>query len=214
MIKVRVLLLFIAVLCVAKSPTAIAWVFGAGIAVRTCWGLLTVFLSIILPLYVSRKWDSYASFDKTVLPEKLKHYFLIPLLVVLLLAVSIPIGYLLHQLKFPKPVGVISNQTLLYLNWFVLIVLGPVSEEIFWRGYALDQFRKLGNNAAALLLSAVLFTIMHIPAVGIHSIQLFGWGILLGYWRIRYRALLPLIIAHALANALVMLPIIIDSVRS
>ena len=119
--------------------------------------------------------------------------------------VSVLIGYTIHNLGCQKPIVYFSDSKNLYFNWFLVIVMAPIAEEVFWRGYALDQFKKIFNVYTALLLSALLYSLAHVPAYGIYSVQMVASGLILGFWRIRYRALLPLIIAHALKNALFIL---------
>lgn len=87
----------------------------------------------------------------------------------------------------------------------IAIVLSPIAEEVFWRGYALDQFEKLVHRRLALLVQSVLWAFAHIwsPA---HIPILVGYGLIFGSWRQRVRSLVPLIAAHVVLNAVVLFP--------
>jgi hypothetical protein len=87
------------------------------------------------------------------------------------------------------------------------ILFYPAAEEIFWRAYILEQLRKLSHSAIALLIHSVLFSLGHLILVGlVHSIAAFWLGVLLGVWRIKFRSLFPLILAHSLVNAIATVP--------
>lgn len=53
-----------------------------------------------------------------------------------------------------------------YLNLFLLILWGPILEEILFRGYLFEILRQQMNSAVALLFSSVLF-------IGLHGL----WGV-------------------------------------
>ncbi len=84
---------------------------------------------------------------------------------------------------------------------FVAIVFGPIAEEIFWRGYFLDQLRKLMRGGFALFIQAVLFGIAHYRAPQL-VLFAFLYGMIAGGWRIRFRSLVPLALAHIIVNSI------------
>ncbi len=90
----------------------------------------------------------------------------------------------------------------------VLIVIGPIAEEIFWRGYFLEQIRKVTPSAVAVLIQSFLFglTHLHLHLARSAFIQACLWGVIAGAWRVRFRSLLPLILAHMILNAAVVIP--------
>ena len=82
--------------------------------------------------------------------------------------------------------------------------LGPVSEEVFFRGYAQDQFCKCFGKRTALFLQAFLFALLHMrPLLGFTGA--FIPGLIWGFWRQKRRSLIPIIIAHILLNGIYVL---------
>ncbi len=89
------------------------------------------------------------------------------------------------------------------------VFIAPIAEEIFFRGYLLEQLRKLTRTRVALLTHALLFGLFHLYVWGLYtplalfaSFQAFLLGLVFGVWRIKFRSLLPLILAHGLINAI------------
>lgn len=199
------LLLFLILWLTSRAPYWIAYMAEWPTYAEMISAVLSMSLAIILPLIADAKWYKYASFDKTVLPSTNKQYFLIPPAVVLIITWSSLVGFVLHRLGYTRTIVVSMSATLVAVNWAIVIVLAPLAEEIFWRGYALDQFSKTMNKPAACLLCAIIFTLSHLPTLGVYSIAVLGVGVVLGYYRIRYRALLPMVLSHILANGIVVL---------
>lgn len=204
--KNGVLILLVSLLFITGLPAWVAYICGGDFLIKNLYGLLGYVLLLFLPLYFSNTWGDCASFDKTLFPEKKRHYLIIAPLTFLLLIISISVGYIIVKMGIQKPYIYTSNTNLLFFNWFMIIIIAPIAEEIFWRGYVLGQFTKLVNVRNAILLHSVFFSVSHIPSWGVFSVKMFLSGLVLGYWRIRYRALVPLIIAHVIVNALAMLP--------
>jgi membrane protease YdiL (CAAX protease family) len=90
------------------------------------------------------------------------------------------------------------------------IVLGPISEEVIFRGYvltvALWLTRRLAERPAAkpsILCSAVLFGLAHIATRGMTGLQLccaVMTGCLYGWVRIRYSSTVAAALTHATYN--------------
>lgn len=212
--KKNICFLLVSVLLVAYAPIWIAYLFGADLLIGSFYGALSILLMILLPLSVSVFFSEYASFDKTFLPAKKKYYFIVVPLALLLIAVSKVIGYYTHKAGFDMPLKFGSFPIkLLYVGFFFNIVIFPIAEEIFWRGYVLDQLGKFLYPGIALLTQSLLFSISHIPAWGVYCVGTFFVGLALGYWRIHHRALLPLILTHSVVNALYYLPITAEIIR-
>lgn len=87
----------------------------------------------------------------------------------------------------------------LYLGAFVACI-GPVFEEIFFRGYLFGALRKRWGILCAVLLSALLFSIIHFNA-GV-LLPVFGLGVLLAYVYERTGSLIAPIVIHVLQNSI------------
>jgi membrane protease YdiL (CAAX protease family) len=82
-----------------------------------------------------------------------------------------------------------------------IAVVGPILEEVFWRGYVQRGFERIVGAFPAVIAQAVFFTTVHIrPLAGLTPILVFG--LLAGIWRWRRRTLGPIIAAHVVLNGL------------
>lgn len=85
-----------------------------------------------------------------------------------------------------------------YWVFLSAVVLAPVFEEIYFRGYLFRKFRLVLDPGQAILLQGLVFGILHLSPVMYLSHTLMG--ILFGYLRYRTRSLLPGMLFHALWN--------------
>lgn len=88
---------------------------------------------------------------------------------------------------------------------FVVLILMPVGEEVLFRGIAYIGFAGRFGRTKGILLSALLFAILHgyirnfAPSV-LGGIPIFLMGVILAWLLIRTRSLIPCIITHSLVN--------------
>ena len=86
------------------------------------------------------------------------------------------------------------------MGFATLVVLGPVSEEIVFRGAILKALDKVVDRWVAIILSALLFAAVHFnPAQLIHA---FLMGMLLAWICIRLGSILPCIVIHIINNGM------------
>lgn len=85
--------------------------------------------------------------------------------------------------------------------WFVLVgvVLAPLVEEIFFRGFLFQGFRQRHGWVVAMLISSAIFAIAHIDPVSF--IPTFVLGSALAYVYHRSNSVWPGVILHFLVNA-------------
>ena len=164
-----------------------------------------------LPFLLARMAPKAAGFDTQWLPSSRRHWVWF-LGMILLLAVArglvaaLAVAFVGHRSP-ARFVGPVTPITVVFTG-IVMVIVVPVAEEIFFRGYFLEQLRKLTRSGTAVLIQAVLFGFFHLYTRGlftssalIDSLNAFLIGVIFGAWRIRFRSLLPLMIAHALCNA-------------
>lgn len=80
------------------------------------------------------------------------------------------------------------------------VAVGPVIEELLFRGLILRGFLSHYSTRKAILASAIIFGLFHLSPwqfVGATT-----WGILFAWWFIETRSILPCVFGHALVNAL------------
>lgn len=89
-----------------------------------------------------------------------------------------------------------------YGGWSILTltVLAPVLEEMIFRGAILESVRAKKGTAAAILISAAVFGVIHL--IPQQVVNAFFIGLILGYIYIKTGSLVPVIIIHALNNGL------------
>lgn len=81
---------------------------------------------------------------------------------------------------------------------FLLCLVAPITEEIFFRGLVLGGFLKRYTERKALVLSSLLFATMHV-SVG-QFLPTLIVGLLFGWWRVRTNGILTPLLAHAVHN--------------
>ncbi|MCB1094752.1 MAG: CPBP family intramembrane metalloprotease [Verrucomicrobiae bacterium] len=87
------------------------------------------------------------------------------------------------------------------LLWFTLIIMAPLFEESFFRGFLIPGFAKSPVKApGAILLTSALWTIIHFQYEAFHMGVIFVAGILLGIVRIKTGSLILCILLHMLMN--------------
>ncbi len=95
-----------------------------------------------------------------------------------------------------------TNASIVFANaplWFVLFVtiIGPIDEEIFFRGFAVPRI--------GIIPSALVFGLLHASygsTFGVEIIAAFIFGVITGYVFKRTKSLYPGIVAHILVNSL------------
>jgi membrane protease YdiL (CAAX protease family) len=98
---------------------------------------------------------------------------------------------------FPYYEGLRLWQRLLFV--IIIPITAGFCEELIWRGYVVTRLEARGRGQwATILLSAVSFALIH--GSPIHWVFTFLIGIVAGYYYIRERNLVPLIISHAVVD--------------
>ncbi len=129
-------------------------------------------------------------------------------------AVAIGVAYAIQKLLHPTTTDQLSKSVttlssgnvgwgLIALLALTLVVLAPVCEEVFFRGYLYPALRNRMSKQPAMILNGVLFAAAHFEIIGFLPRFLLGWGLCYVYER--NRTLGGPMTAHALYNALVLL---------
>ena len=104
------------------------------------------------------------------------------------------------NVQLPTNVQAVLAGTPLYFMIFTFLI-SPINEEIFFRGFLVPR--------AGIIISAVLFAIVHISYISVSEIAaaLF-FGLLAGYVYKKTQSLYPSIIAHMIINFITITSII------
>lgn len=170
-----------------------------------------------LPFLLARVAPKAASFDTQWLPSSRWHWaWWVGMLFLLLVSTALVAALAATIVGRPPPspwTGPITPIGVV-LHGIAIVLIGPVAEEILFRGYLLEQLRKLTRSGTALFIQSLLFGLSHLYARGIVTssalftlFNTFFWGMILGAWRIKFRSLLPLIVAHVLVNCVAIIPL-------
>ncbi|MEM1306313.1 MAG: type II CAAX endopeptidase family protein [Pseudomonadota bacterium] len=86
----------------------------------------------------------------------------------------------------------------------IVMVLGPIAEEVLFRGVLLGGLMALGlRPMTALLISTAAFTAAHVHHEPVQLIGVFGIGLAFGWLFVRTRSLLAPVGLHVFHNAMV-----------
>lgn len=85
-------------------------------------------------------------------------------------------------------------------GWFLVcsILAAPLFEEIIFRGFLTGGMRRAYGGVAAWIWPAVVFAAVHISPAGM--VSALAGGLVLGFYYLRYRSLVIVIVLHALNN--------------
>lgn len=176
-------------------------------------GLVSCALMTLFPFVLARLAPRAAAFDRQWLPNTYSQWGWSLLLVPAVLCASVGTVWLMKSLGFRDErtslfCGEVTRTKVVLLGVYA-VLLGPTAEEIFWRGYVLEQLKKVTHTPLAVLVESGLFSLAHLLLVGagtVHSISAFLVAVLLSLWRIKLRSIIPLILAHIVLNALALVP--------
>jgi uncharacterized protein len=98
----------------------------------------------------------------------------------------------------------IGNRNVSYILLLVVVsIIAPVCEEIFFRGFLFQGFKKRWGVAAGILISSALFSAAHLDLYNLLPLMAIGW--VLAYVFHKTKSLLPVIFLHATYNLLLIL---------
>lgn len=108
-----------------------------------------------------------------------------------------------NLLYVEKPVKL--GSALLAINIIVAVLLGPVIEELVYRGVIIDILGRWFRGFVCVTASALIFSLVHIPEGFIDFLLVFLVGICFGVVYIIDGNLIPSTIAHSLSNVAVLI---------
>jgi len=143
-------------------------------------------------------------FSKNILIGASAYIFILPLLISVLFLSVFFLSFLGYKPP-PQPIFDLFFEekrrgVLLFLTIFVS-VLGPVIEEVFFRGFMYNTVKKRFGVLIAMLLSAGVFSALHTNIAGFLPIMILG--ILMAYLYEKTSSLIPSIAVHILHNSII-----------
>jgi len=101
------------------------------------------------------------------------------------------------------PAGLTETGLGLGIVFVLAVVIAPVAEETFFRGFVLAGIGRRFGNAWGVVLSALLFSVAHMQLGAL--LPIFILGLLLGWLYLRTRSIWPCILTHFVYNSIAML---------
>ena len=113
-------------------------------------------------------------------------------------------GVVLEPLLALFPTEAYENvmQTIGFGGWAIMstVIAAPILEEVLFRGVIFESFDERFGKGVAVIISALLFGVIH--GVPVQMVNAFVVGLVLGYIYLRTRSLISVIIIHAVNNAI------------
>lgn len=106
--------------------------------------------------------------------------------------------------SFEEMAGSTSYEEPYFYLLMSIVILGPLAEELLFRGVVINEFRLSTNKRKAIVISAILFGIFHMDLIQMTYTILMG--LFLGYIYIRYKSFVMAVGFHILNNFLETLP--------
>jgi len=97
----------------------------------------------------------------------------------------------------------LSTESSLWGSILLLVIVAPITEELLFRGLILRGLLGRYGATKSILVSAALFAVLHLNPWQLMPAMLLG--VLLGWWYVRTRSLIPCLFGHALNNSMIFL---------
>lgn len=146
-----------------------------------------------------------ADFYRNVLSGVTAYVFILPILAVILVLSMLLLDKIGYKAP-PQPVFDMffeekRSGVILFLTVFIS-VLGPVTEEIFFRGFLYSAVKKHFGVIVGVLLSGALFSVLHANIAGFLSIMILG--VLMAFLYEATGSLIASISVHILHNSIIL----------
>jgi len=163
---------------------------------------LICFLSLIF--FLKKKWD-IVLYKKAQLPSLTSSSIFI-LLTIIICIINRSLGSiqdlftlsdgLINKLDFRLPI--IEDKTHWIFSFFFAVILGPLLEELFFRGLIMEYLQRYYSPLLSILLTTFLFTLSHVEYNYVPT--LFISGLLFSFIYYKTKSLSLCVISHSLCN--------------
>ena len=167
-------------------------------------GGVVIFILIIISKYDNNvaNWLEIKPIFKSKIPKIIRislSYYFLAWPIILLWGIIIEFFKLndFNDSNYSKMVVEALNNNY-FLIFFLAVILGPIFEEIIFRGYLFKILKIRLNNFYAIILNSIFFGIIHYELSAI--IPALILGISLSFIRLKTNNLIPSIIIHSLHN--------------
>lgn len=183
-------------------------------------------LLLLYPLYLFKKRKLGSPFGLP-LPHSIFKEFLKSLFILFLVRLST--GLVINVIKLisrtesaPEVSGNALNNILFLIYLFVGFTLGPVCEEVFFRGFLYNSLKTRVSVVVATLIQGAFFGILHYPSLLyafdypklLNAFEVFLLGIGLAIVYEKRKSLISAIFVHGTQNAIVLIPLLIVGLQN
>lgn len=178
----------------SSNPTT-----GAQILITTIVGQSGI---LLLPLYYKFRKDLPEHAFQASFSKLKKHAAIIAVTFIGILAIDLLYDFFLKKLgiMIPTQITLMDRSAASFLFLFVGgVLIGPVAEELFFRGYFLPLLLTKSKQHMALFISSVLFAVLHFHLLYLPTLLLAGY--VYGYLYLKTKNIYVPIVLHVLANA-------------
>ncbi len=123
-------------------------------------------------------------------------YFSVNIVLTVLVQISRQLGMSMDELNQSVSGMVDMN---VFFALFIVVIVGPVMEELLVRGLIFNRFRAIGSPAFAIGMSSLIFASMHFPVI-VQCIYTFAVGAVFAWAYYKYENILIPIILHIFYN--------------
>jgi membrane protease YdiL (CAAX protease family) len=156
---------------------------------------LSSFLLFIMLLILRPKMDPRLFFKgKDLMITSVLSILVLPVIV----AIASGLSYILGNGRGADTgtfIGVIESPPDMIMMGIAIVILAPMIEELFFRGYLYDQIEKGPWPLIAIPLTSVLFSLVHFQPLSF--LPIFFMGLIMGWTRKRTGSILPSLILHS-----------------
>jgi len=159
------------------------------------WGLL-----LLVALFVKRDYGPYRYLGMQ--RAGLSHYVVWPLAMVAFLFVTEGLYHVFGIETAEWMVNIYTSARCMPCLLFVIVIVGPLFEEIVFRGFLYKGVSESIGHFWAVLLITLVWTVMHVQYNIYHMLAALGLGLLLGLARWKSGSVYVPIVMHVVNNAL------------
>ena len=120
-------------------------------------------------------WARVVGFNRISLPWYLFIVLIFPAIVGLSLLIDLALGHPLQA--FPTLEAIGATPVALVGMVVIDIITGPLSEELGWRGFGLDQFQARHSPLAAALIIGAFWALWHLPLFLMRGTNQYEWQV-------------------------------------
>lgn len=130
------------------------------------------------------------------------YFTIIPVLAIIMILVFIGVRIFNYEPPETKALEILyqaKGTKLLFILTALVTIIGPIAEELFFRGFAYPVFRKKIGVRNAILVVSLIFAMLHMNIVSFFPILVLG--ILLAYLYEKTGSIIPSIAVHIIHNS-------------